>query len=124
MKYCSQPRTFFVVAIGFLLLSLLGARLAWGQVTAAISGRVEDPSGASIAGATVTVISKETSAARAVTTDDTGNYRILALPVGVYDLRAEKIGFKAEVQTGINLVVGEDAVLTVRMQIGALQDQV
>src|SRR5262249_52436138 len=70
------------------LLCVVGARLASGQVTAAISGQVEDPSGSGIGGATVTVTSKETGAVRTVMSDDTGGYRVLALPVGLYDVRA------------------------------------
>src|SRR5713226_3622232 len=67
------------------LLSCGGAEFALGQVTAAISGRVEDPSGAAVAGATVTVTSEETAATRTFMTDDAGNYRFLAMPVGRYD---------------------------------------
>ena len=56
------------------LLSIWGAQFALAQVTAAMSGRVEDPSGAGIAGATVTVTSEETGASRTITTDDDGGY--------------------------------------------------
>ena len=54
------------------LLSCWGAEFALGQLTAAISGRVEDPSGAAVAGATLTVTSEETAATRTMTTDDAG----------------------------------------------------
>ena len=54
----------------------------WAQVTATVSGKVEDASGAAVGGATVTVKSLETGATRTVTTDETGNYRVLSLPSG------------------------------------------
>src|ERR1035438_9950522 len=64
----------------------------WAQVSAAISGRVEDASGAGVGGATVTVKDVETGATRVVTTDLTGNYRVLSLPIGRLEIRAEKDG--------------------------------
>ena len=81
----------------------------WGQVTATISGRVEDATGAAVGSATVTVTSPETGVARTVTTDETGNFRVLSLPVGLQEVRAEKPGFQSAVRTGINLVVGQEA---------------
>src|SRR5712692_527597 len=106
------------------LLSCGGAEFALGQVTAAISGRVEDPSGAAVAGATLTVTSEETAATRTMTTDDAGNYRFLAMPVGRYNIPAEKAGFKGEIQKGLNLAVGQQAVLNIQLSVGAVQEQV
>jgi Carboxypeptidase regulatory-like domain/TonB-dependent Receptor Plug Domain len=97
---------------------------ASAQVSAMISGRVNDPSGSGVSGATVTVKSLETGATRAVSTDDMGNYRVLSLPLGAQELKAEKTGFKAAVRTGINLVVGQEAVVNVRLEVGEYVQQV
>src|ERR1035437_7769427 len=66
----------------------------------------------------------ETGAVRTGTTDEGGNYRVLSLSVGRYEIRAEKAGFKAAVQTGITLVVGQQAVVNLRLEVGAVQQQV
>jgi hypothetical protein len=109
----------------FAALSLtVSAAPVWAQVSAAISGKVEDPSGAGVSGATVTVKSLETAATRAVTTDETGNYRALSLPLGPQVVKAEKEGFKAQVRTGINLSVGQQAVVNLRLEIGDFVQQV
>ena len=97
---------------------------ARAQVTASISGRVEDPSGAAVPQATVTVTSLETKAGRTVATDAGGTYRVLALPVGQYEVRAEATGFTAALQTGISLVVGQEAVVNLKLAVGAVQEQV
>ncbi len=95
----------------------------WAQVSAAISGRVEDASGAAVSGATVTVKDVETGATRVVTTDPTGDYRVLSLPIGLHEIRAEKEGFQAAVRTGIKLDVGEQAVVNLCLAVGkALQE--
>src|SRR5262249_43425407 len=107
---------------GFILV---GSFLCgWAQVNATISGKVEDQTGAAVGGATVTVRSLETGATRTVTTDETGNYRVLSLPVGPQEVRAEKAGFRAAVRTGINLVVGQEAVVDLKLDVGQVAQEV
>ena len=84
--------------VAFAIAVSLGPASA--QVTAAISGKVEDPSGAGVSGATVTVKSLETGATRVVTTDEAGNFRALSLPLGPQEVKAEKHGFKARSAPG------------------------
>ena len=106
------------------LLLLCMAHAAYGQVSAAISGKVDDVSGAGMRGVAVTVKNLETGASRVVTTDDTGGFAALSLPIGPYEVRAEKTGFKIEVRGGVNLVVGQTAIVNLRLEIGDLTQQV
>ena len=85
-----------LICTGLLLLA--SSQPAVAQVSSSITGRVEDPSGAAIPAASVTVSNVETGATRTVAADEAGNFRALSLPVGQYELRAEKIGFKAAVR--------------------------
>ena len=94
------------------------------QVAATISGKVEDGSGAAVGGANVTVKSVETGASRTVSTDETGNYRVLSLPLGAHEVRAEKAGFRAAVRTGINLVVGQEAVVNLKLDVGQVTQEI
>jgi hypothetical protein len=113
----------FGFVLGVLLLAG-GFTPASAQVTAAISGRVEDATGASMGGTTVTVKSLETGATRSTTTDETGNYRILSLPVGPQEVRAEKAGFRSAIRTGINLAVAQEAVVNLKLDIGQVAQEV
>jgi carboxypeptidase family protein len=110
----------------FLGVLVLGASPAPGraQVAAAIVGTVEDASGASVGGATITVKSLETGATRVVTTDSEGNFRVLSLPLGPQEVKAGKTGFKAVVRTGVNLEVGQEAVVNLRLEIGEFVQQI
>jgi len=94
------------------------------QVTAAISGTVEDASGAVVPGAKVTVKSLETGAARTVSTDDSGGYALVSLPLGPQELKVEKTGFKTAVRTGVDLVVGQKAVVNFHLELGEFVQQV
>ena len=106
------------------LLLPLCTLVLWAQVTASITGRVEDATGAGIGGATVTVKNLETGATRVVTTSDSGNFRVLSLPLGRQEVKVEKTGFKEAVRTGINLEVGQEAVVNLQLQVGEFAQQV
>jgi hypothetical protein len=107
-----------------VLLLVMSPSWGWTQVTAAVSGRVEDASGAAVGGAAVTVKSTETGATRTVTTDENGNYRVLSVPVGAQEVRAEKPGFKSAVRTGLNLAVAQEAVVNLRLEVGQVAQEV
>jgi len=85
---------------------------------------VEDASGSPIGGATVTVKSPETGASRMAATNADGNYRVLSLPLGAQQVKAEKPGFKAALRTGIDLRIGQEAVVNLRLEVGDLAQQV
>jgi len=94
------------------------------QVTASISGTVTDQSGAVVAGADVTVRDVETGVVRSTATNADGRYRVLALPIGRYDVRAQKTGFTEQVRTGIHLAVGQDASADLILRLGQVSQQV
>jgi len=116
-------RIFSGLVIAMVVLAA-GADFVRAQVTATISGKVEDASGAAVGGVIVAVKNVETGATRTVITDETGNYRALSLPVGSHDVRAEKPGFRAAVRTGINLAVGQEAVVNLKLEVGELTQEV
>ena len=71
-------------------------------------------------GVAVTVKDLETGATRSLLSDDTGSFRALSLPIGPYEVKAERAGFKTQVRSGINLAVGQDAVVNLHLDVGDL----
>ena len=100
------------------ILTFMSARPARAQVDASLAGTVRDVTGAGIAGATIHIESLETGKQRELQTDDAGRFRALALPVGQYNLTADKAGFRSEHRTGLDLVVGEDKELDLTLKLG------
>jgi hypothetical protein len=92
--------------------------------TGTILGTVKDSSGALVPGATVTAQNVETGASRSISTDETGAYRLAALPVGHYDLRVESSGFKPTTQKGLVLDVDQEAVLNFSLEVGSTLQEV
>ena len=106
---------------GFLSLTLsvlaLAALPCGAQTSASISGRVTDPSGAVVPGATVTVKSQETGVSKSVTTDSSGDYTVLGVPLGAQDVTAVSPGFQQSPPKRVNLVVGQDAVVNFTLEV-------
>jgi hypothetical protein len=112
------------IAFGAVLLMVALAGSARAQGEASITGAVTDTTGAAVPGVTVTVKNAENGFIRQVRTDAGGRYDAPSLPLGRYDVTAEKIGFKSEMKTGLNLVVGEQGVVNLTLQVGELKQVV
>ncbi len=66
---------------------------------------------------------QDTGAVRKSVTGSGGLYRTPALPVGRYEVRASKSGF-AEVRTGINLAVGQEARVDFTLRLGTSSQEI
>jgi hypothetical protein len=86
------------------------------QTTGTLSGTVQDEKGAAIAGATVTARHVETNTSRAAQTDSDGRYRLTNMPVGHYEITVEVASFAKYVQTGVELLLNQDAVVNAEMK--------
>jgi Carboxypeptidase regulatory-like domain len=109
----------FVVALALCLCSQLLA-----GVTASISGTVTDPSGAIVAGATVTATNVDTGVATTQPTNASGYYSFQSLPLGTYTIDVSQTGFKEYAQTGLVLDVNSALVIDVKLQVGAASEKV
>lgn len=111
-------------ALGVLLVITASAMSLWAQAEASITGTVTDTTGAGVPNSKVTVRDVENGFVRRVTSDAAGRYSAPSLPLGRYDVTAEKPGFKAEVKSGLTLVVGEQAVVNLTLQLGEMKQVV
>lgn len=108
----------------FLAVLLSSSVVALGQTTGTISGTVTDEKAAVIPNATVTARNLERNISRNLQTGSDGNYRFENLPVGPYEVTVEAAGFSKYVQSGITLVLNQNAVVDVSMKPGGVQEVV
>jgi hypothetical protein len=120
MKMSFAGCRFSTVLLSLLAFCFLSAQ---AQVSANLSGRVTDPSGAAVQSASVTVKDTDSGISRTTLTNQAGQYVLFELPVGHYELHAKKDGFAERVRTGIFLVVGQDATADLTLQVGEIQQQ-
>src|SRR2546427_2578378 len=124
-KMGSSVRSFgrFVTAI--VVLIALPMCLVFAQTsTATILGVVKDISGALVPGVSITVKHTESGLTRTVVSGERGGYNVPLLPVGAYEITTTMPGFKQAVRSGINLVVGQEAVVDLTLEVGANAEQV
>src|SRR5690242_15519659 len=96
---------------------------ARAQMSASIKGTVTDPSGAPVPSATAKAKNLETGAIRSGITDGAGRFLAVSLPVGEYEIRVTKLGFQDAIRSGIHLVVGEEANIDLRLQVGPVKSK-
>ena len=126
MAICAALRNRALWAMTALLLTAYLAPPARTQqvAVAEVDGRVTDPSGASVAGASVKMTETETHQVHTFSTDANGDFRFPNLPVGTYTLEVTAPGFKAYRQSGITLEVAHNVEQNVSLAIGAATETV
>jgi hypothetical protein len=111
-----------LVRLAALVALCSGPALA--QDTAQITGTVQDPSGAIVSGAQVTVVNAGIGLTRATTTNTDGAYLAPGLPAGTYDLSVTAPGFKTFQAKKIIVQVAEKARVEVTLQVGQVSETV
>jgi outer membrane receptor protein involved in Fe transport len=111
----------FFARLALLCLCIgLFATAAFAQseaTTGNIEGRVLDPNGAVVPNATVTAKNIATGFERTVTTDSEGNYRIILLPPGTYNVSATASGFARTPIGNIPVTVGGKTPLDIGLAV-------
>jgi hypothetical protein len=99
---------------------------AFGQASSSSDavGKVTDPTGASIPGATVHLINNATGAERTVTTNDAGDWSIPNIPPANYSVRVEKQGFRSSEIKSMDVEIGKAANGSVTLSVGGASETV
>jgi len=114
------PRTLWLAAAAVLL----AARLVAQDVGGTIFGRIADESGGGLPGVTVSARNLETGVTRSAVSDAQALYRLVALPVGTYELTFALTGFATEVRSGIRVLVGQQAEINPSLKVARVAETV
>ena len=110
------------LALVLLLVVCVGSALpAWAQASdsGTVVGRVTDPAGALVVGATVTLTDTSTSISHTTVTNDSGRYTFVNVKPGIYNLLIAKTGFSTTKSDRQEVKVGTTLTVDLAMQIGA-----
>jgi hypothetical protein len=110
--------------IRLAVLVLLSTAVASAQQKAQISGIVQDQSGASIRGASVTLLHTDTGVRRLALTNSEGFYAVSSLAPGGYKVTVRCEGFQTIVRLGFPLQATEAAVLDFTLQLGSMHEEI
>src|SRR5262245_200134 len=119
MRHISA-RILFLALICAALPALAFAQA--GGATAEIKGKITDSTGAAVVGATVTATDAGKGISRTITSDEQGEYHLLFIPLGIYQLKVEASGFTAQAQSGVEVTVGQTLNKDIALQVGATSE--
>jgi TonB family protein len=122
----TNPSAKMRLLIPFLVLSLLlplaALRLTAQDRAGKTSGTIHDPSGASIANATIVMTNHDANTIDMTTTDRDGNFSFTGLLAGKYEFQVYKPGFETYTQQNVSLDAGRDFTSTFTLSMGALSE--
>jgi hypothetical protein len=107
-----------------LMLGVFSGTMFGQQGLASITGTVEDASGALLPGVNITVTNKNTGVVTKTKTNGSGVYSVLQLPVGTYNVQAEKEGFKTQIKTDLVLSAEQQAGTNFSLTVGQVSEKV
>ncbi len=107
----------FVAA--FAALALLSLTALGQTETGQIIGKVIDPNGAAVAGASVSLVSAETGRTLTATSDEEGVYTVTNLQSGIYELTVNAQGFAAAAQR-VQVTVGSRTSVETNLAVSAI----
>jgi Carboxypeptidase regulatory-like domain/TonB dependent receptor len=108
----------------FTLVLLLSSGLQAQQTLGGITGEVEDASGASVAGVTVTAVGDQTKLTRSTTSSGSGTFNIYSLPLGNYTITFKQEGYDTQTYPGILVQADRTVTLNAQLKVGAVQTSV
>lgn len=107
-----------------VLACLMSFHLVIHAQTASITGTVTEPSGAVVPGASITVRNTATNATRTLESNSVGSYRVENLAPGVYEISAEKSGFKKLKFAAVTLTVAQVLTVDLSLELGDVVETV
>ena len=114
-----------IIALSFVALLLTAQGFAQGGATGAITGTVQDPSGAFVANAEVRITNQNTNVLeRTVTTGPDGSFTAPLMPVGTYTVTIQSKGFREGKFTDIVVRVTETTRMIARLSTQTVQQHV
>ncbi|MDT7540234.1 MAG: hypothetical protein QOE33_138 [Acidobacteriota bacterium] len=113
-----------VITCVVLVCAMTALAFAQQPTTATLIGRVTDPNGAVVPGVKVSATQKAIGVKREATSNAEGEFALVNLPVGEYEVRTEAVGFKATIYTSVVLQVGQSTSLDVKLEVGFISDKI
>jgi hypothetical protein len=106
------------------LTTFSGSRVSGQDATGRITGIIYDATGAVIADTHITVTNVATHISRETTSDATGYYQVLALPIGSYTVSVERQGFRSATMVESKLEINQTLKIDIKMEVGSATETV
>jgi hypothetical protein len=112
------------IFLGLCLILGQGTTLHAQISTATVSGTVTDNAGARLPATKIVVTNTETGLSTTSATNSDGAYAIASLPIGKYQIEAQREGFKTSIRGPFVLTVGQEATVHFVLAVGQVTESV
>jgi hypothetical protein len=116
--------TFILLFVSVSLLSSPGANAQSASATGRLEGTVTDPSGAAVPDAEIIVRNQNTGVSTALRSAENGDFTVLYLEPGSYEVSIKKPGFGTLIVRDITISVGTRAVIHPELKVGKIDTTV
>ena len=113
-----------LLCIVILILTAFATNTFAQDVTARIDGQVNDPNGAVVLNAAITLTNTKTGEVRTVQSNDSGGYTITQIQPGTYDLSVKAQGFKEYLSRALELNVNDRKTINIPLETGAITESI
>lgn len=114
-----------IAVVALVTLTFVAAALGQGGATGAITGTVQDPSGAFVPNADIRITNQDTGAVvRTAKTDANGSFTAPLLPVGTYSVTVHSAGFSDGTYPDIAVRVTETTRMIAKLRTQAVQEKI
>ena len=113
-------RAFPLLSLAAILISNVQGQTTQGGIV----GTVHDQKGANVPGVNVTVTNPSTGLQRQTKAADNGIFRVMALPTGIYQIKAEAAGFATTTTNGVEIGVDQIRDVEIVLKIGTKTETV
>src|SRR5258708_18200897 len=107
-----------------LVTLVLSSGTAFAQTTGRIAGTIRDQSGATIAGAQVTVTQTATGAVRRMSSGEGGIYDAPLLPPGIYRVSVASPGLRTALIENATVTITETTTVDVELSVGSVAESI
>ena len=115
---------FLALACALVLLLAIPFAAKAQNYAGSVRGTVTDPSGAAVAGATVTIRDVGTNATLQATTSEMGAYSFSSVNVGVYELSVKAGSFKEFLAKNVEVHVSTATEVNAKLELGSASEMV
>lgn len=107
-----------MLSLSIFWLGIVTAVYGQGGGFGQIAGQVADPSGNAIVGAKITATNTQTSVKSETVSTETGDYQILQLTPGLYNIDVEATGFKTLQRPNLQVQVADRLEINLPLEVG------
>lgn len=116
----------FLTGLAVLSIALMGVWPCWGQgaSTGTITVTVVDPSGGVVPDAELMLTDLETNNVRKATTNASGTYSFVNLPLGTYSLMVNKKGFEGQTFASVVVHATQVTDVSAKLSVGTAKENI